>query len=173
MGRIIERLKGYEPTVRERTLFKQALRAFAYPIILCSTIGGYAGLRFARAKKWTASQYRVATAFSGGLLGSWVGAAAGGRWAASIVRNNEESHIAKVIREEVARERGEIIDAPEDRKEAPSLHPLKNASTVDSSRNPLPLEHENLFDDGDEVWKLPAKEKPQQRRYNQYGDIVE
>ncbi|KAJ3238583.1 hypothetical protein HDU81_007503 [Chytriomyces hyalinus] len=190
-GRIVTRLRGYTPTHNEMDSFKRAARTVVYGTVGSVLVGGYAGFRYARFKKWTSFQ-RFITISAGSTIGLWAGSAVSTSMAAKSVLELQDSHIAKVLREEALREKGLVVEEVIDPTVKPDegFHPDVKENHEDvagpvarpgwAKTSATPREVVSMGDEfEDELWKdLPVPPKPAsassyQRRYNQFGEVVE
>ncbi|KAJ3240880.1 hypothetical protein HDU78_002082 [Chytriomyces hyalinus] len=190
-GRIVTRLKGYTPTHNEVDSFKRAARTVVYGTVGSVLVGGYAGFRYARFKKWTSFQ-RFITISAGSSIGLWVGSSISTSMAAKSVLELQDSHIAKVLREEALREKGLVVEEVIDLTVKPDegFHPDINDNHKDAiepiarpgwaKASAAPRQVISMGDEfEDELWKdLPGSPKTDsaslhQRRYNQFGEVVE
>ncbi|KAI8834238.1 hypothetical protein BJ741DRAFT_610388 [Chytriomyces cf. hyalinus JEL632] len=190
-GRIVTRLKGYTPTHNEVESFKRAARTVVYGTVGSVLVGGYAGFKYARFKKWASFQ-RFITISAGSSIGLWVGSSISTSMAAKSVLELQDSHIAKVLREEALREKGLVVEEVIDLTVKPDegFHPDVNDNHNDAiepvagpgwaKASAAPRQVVSMGDEfEDELWKdLPGSPKPDsaslhRRRYNQFGEVVE
>ncbi|KAI9338836.1 hypothetical protein BDR26DRAFT_862858 [Obelidium mucronatum] len=198
-GRIVSRLRGYHPTQTELESFQGAVRTIVYSTVGAMTIAGYAANRYASSRRWTPFQ-RLITSASGSMVGFWAGSAISSTMVSKTVLSMEDSYIAKVVKEEVAISKGLIVrdssNSAANAEQAVGELVWKATNSTSTEREALPksispVARVGAVADGvkqfeeyeKELWDLSpqtAATKPapsglsgNQRKYNQYGDVIE
>ncbi|KAJ3282639.1 hypothetical protein HDU79_009776 [Rhizoclosmatium sp. JEL0117] len=181
-GRIITRLRGYYPTKPEVDAFESAVRTIVYSTVGTMTVAGFIADRYARSRRWTRIQ-GVVTAAGGSMIGFWAGASVSSSYAAKKVLAMDDSFIARVVREESARGKNglAIVLGEEGSGGAASGQgqvrkaPLSPSFGQNGDAVKAFEDYEKELD-GDIVERVSVTRDHggiKQRKYNQYGDVIE